>query len=70
MDNTDLIQRYNYDAFVPEKFTPWMRFDESPPLGQPGPSFPLWQLEDHSETSLEAIWSENRFTVVEFGSFT
>jgi hypothetical protein len=70
MDDTDLIQRYNYDAFVPEKFSPWMRFDESPPLGQPAPSFPLWRLEDGSEASLEAIWSENRFTVVEFGSFT
>lgn len=70
MADTDLIQRYNYDEFVPEKFNPWMRFDESPPLGQPGPSFPLWRLEDQSETSLEAVLSENRFTVVEFGSFT
>jgi hypothetical protein len=34
--NSDLLNRYNYDEFIPEKFEPWMRFDESPFLGQPG----------------------------------
>jgi len=29
----DLLRRYNYDEFVPDKFMPWMRFDESPMLG-------------------------------------
>jgi hypothetical protein len=68
--SADLLIRYNYDEFVREKFEPWMNFDDSPPVGQPAPSFPLWRMEDESETSLEAIWTANRFTVVEFGSFT
>jgi hypothetical protein len=70
MTNNDLLQRYNYDAFIPDNFGPWMRFDESPPIAQKGPTFPLWRLDDRSETSLEAIWAENKFTIVEFGSFT
>lgn len=65
----DLIARYNYDAFVPEKFTPWMRFAESPPLGRPAPDFPLWDLEG-TETTLSAVWSAYSYTIVEFGSFT
>ena len=69
MNEQDLITRYNYDEFVPAKFMPWMRFDESPELGVKAPDFPLWQL-DGTETSLSAIWKENLFTVVEFGSFT
>lgn len=69
MAEADLIQRYNYDSFVPEKFGPWMRFDESPPLGEPAPDFPLWDL-DGQETSLSSIWSANSYAIVEFGSFT
>ena len=65
----NLIARYNYESFVPEKFGPWMRFDESPPLGTRGPSFPLWRL-DGGETTLHDILAENPYTVVEFGSFT
>ena len=66
---TSKEERYNYDEFVPAKFMPWMRFDESPELGEPGPDFPLWHL-DGSRTKLSEIWSENQYTVVEFGSFT
>lgn len=69
MSDADLLSRYNYDAFVPEKFEPWMRFDASPPLGQSAPDFPLWQL-DGTETRLSAIWSQHTYTIVEFGSFT
>jgi hypothetical protein len=68
MDN-GLIARYNYDSFVPEKFGPWMRFDESPALGERGPDFSLWQL-DGPQTSLHAICQPHPYTVVEFGSFT
>jgi len=64
-----LIEQYNYDAFIPTKFEPWMRFDQSPPLGEPAPNFALWRLEE-SETSLKEIWTANDFTIVEFGSFT
>ena len=67
--DSDLLQRYNYDAFVPEKFGPWMRFHESPPVGQAAPDFPLWDLEE-KETSLSEVWSQNTYTIVEFGSFT
>lgn len=42
MTAQDLISRYNYDAFVPENFEPWLNFEESPPLGRKGPDFPLW----------------------------
>lgn len=66
---TDLEDRYNYDEFVPAKIRPWMRFDESPELGKPGPDSPLWRL-DGSRTDLSEIWSQNDYTVVEFGSFT
>ncbi len=69
MTDQDLIQRYNYDSFVPEKFIPWMRFDKSPALGEPAPDFPLWTL-DEQETSLSAVWKEHVYTLVEFGSFT
>lgn len=69
MDEADLLARYNYDAFVPEKFESWMRFDASPPLGQPAPDFPLWRL-DGTETKLSAIWSQHTYTIVECGSFT
>lgn len=69
MIDLDLIQRYNYDEFVPEKYEPGMRFDESPPLGTPAPDFPLWDLEG-AETRLSAIWSAHAYTIVEFGSFT
>ena len=69
MDDSDLVSRYNYDEFVPSKFQPWMRFDASPPLGQPAPDFPLWTLEG-SETRLSEVWSRYAYTVVEFGSFT
>jgi len=63
-------ERYNYATFAPEHFEPLMRFEASPPLGQPAPDFPLWQMEDGAATRLSAIWSQHKFTVVEFGSFT
>jgi hypothetical protein len=69
MNDSDLITRYNYDAFVPEKFGPWLRFEASPPLGEVAPDFPLWDLEG-AETQLSAVWSQHTYTVVEFGSFT
>ncbi len=69
MDKTDLISKYNYTAFVPEYFEPWMRFDQSPPLGVTAPEFPLWDLEEN-HTSLGEIWGQHTYTVVEFGSFT
>lgn len=69
MEPKDLAERYNYDSFVPEKFEPWMNFEQSPPVGQKAPDFPLWTLEG-AERSLSTLWSENTYTVVEFGSFT
>jgi hypothetical protein len=69
VSNDDLLSKYNYDEFIPEKFERWLNFEASPPLGQPAPDFPLWQL-DGRETSLSAIWSAHTYTVVEFGSFT
>jgi hypothetical protein len=65
----NLLSRYNYDEFVPEKFEPWLNFDASPPLGYPAPDFPLWNL-DKSVSRLSEIWSVHTYTIVEFGSFT
>ena len=69
MTETDLITRYNYDEFVPHKFQQWLNFEASPPLGQPAPDFPVWQL-DGSPTRLSEVWSNHTYTIVEFGSFT
>ncbi len=69
MTDADLVAQYNYDAFVPDKFERWLNFEASPPLGQPAPDFPLWEL-DGRETRLSAVWSRFAYTVVEFGSFT
>jgi hypothetical protein len=65
----DLIRRYNYDSFTPEKFGPWLNFGGSPALGVQAPDFPLWTLEQ-TTTRLSAIWGQHTFTIVEFGSFT
>ncbi len=70
MADAELLRRYNYDAFVPEKFEPWMQFDQSPPLGEKAPSFPLWQLADQNQTDLAELWKQQSYLVVEFGSFT
>ena len=69
MTTPDLLTRYNYDEFIPAKFEPWMRFDESPPLGEKGPDFPLTHL-DGTETRLSEVLAKNTYTIVEFGSFT
>jgi hypothetical protein len=69
MDKKDLLALYNYDAFIPANFEPWMNFENSPPVGVAAPDFPLWDL-DQNQTSLSEIWSQNMYTIVEFGSFT
>lgn len=69
MDENNLIKRYNYDSFVPEKFTQWMNFKASPTLGQPAPDFPLWDL-DGMQTRLSEVWMNHAYSIVEFGSFT
>jgi len=69
MASVDLLSRYNYDEFVPAKFEPWMRFDQSPALGKLAPDFALWAL-DGAETRLSEVWSRYAYTIVEFGSFT
>jgi hypothetical protein len=64
-----LVQKYNYDEFVPEKFERWMRFGESPLLGQPAPDYTLMDL-DGRQINLSEVLSEHAYTIVEFGSFT
>lgn len=66
--NSDLLA-YNYDEFVDEKFERWMRFDESPPLGEPAPDFPLTTL-DGETIHLSDVWRSAAYTIVEFGSLT
>lgn len=70
MSDQELIEKYNYDKFVPEKFMPWMRFNESPALGEKAPDFPLWNANTQEKTNLSAVWSSHAYTIVEFGSFT
>jgi len=69
MEEKNLTKSYNYDSFVPEKFTPWMNFEASPLLGKPAPDFPLWGL-DEVKTRLSEEWSQHAYTIMEFGSFT
>ena len=70
MSNQELIEKYNYEKFVPESFMPWLNFASSPKLGEKAPDFPLWDADSRTETTLSAIWSAHTFTIVEFGSFT
>ena len=69
MSAEELLKQYNYDEFVPAKFERWLNFESSPPLGQPAPDFPLWNL-DGTPTRLSDVWSRHTYTIVEFGSFT
>ncbi len=69
MSDPELLVRYNYDEFIPEKFGPWLNFKASPLLGAPAPDFPLWDL-DGRETRLSATWLRYAYLIVEFGSFT
>ncbi len=69
MPDQTITDLYNYDEFVPEKFERWMRFDDSPPVGEPVLDFPLWDL-DQTPTSLKTELNRYSYTVVEFGSFT
>lgn len=64
-----MIDLYNYDEFIPEKFERWMNFESSPPLGNNVPNFQLWTINEEP-TSLSEILNMSLFTVVEFGSFT
>ncbi len=63
------VAAYNYDEFVEEKFGRWMRFDESPPLGEPAPDFPLTSLAGET-VQLSDVWRDAAWSIVEFGSFT
>jgi hypothetical protein len=63
-------RHYNYDTFILENFRPHERFDKSPELGKAAPDFPLWQMEDQSQTSLRHQWQDASYLVVEFGSLT
>jgi len=65
----DLLNQYNYDSFVPEKFEQWDNFDASPKTGSNPPDFQLWNL-DQTPVGLFEIFSQNNYTVIEFGSFT
>jgi hypothetical protein len=67
--NDDLLTAYNYDVFIDEKFERWMRFDESPTLGEPAPDFRLTTLDDQM-VHLSEIWKQSAYTIVEFGSLT
>ena len=65
----DILSRYNYGSFVPEKFEPWMNFDASPKTGTVGLDFSLWHL-DQTPARLGEVWPQHDYTIVEFGSFT
>jgi hypothetical protein len=65
----DLITQYNYAVFARENFEPLMNWEASPVIGSAAPDFPLWHL-DGTATSLSATWSQHKYLIVEFGSFT
>jgi hypothetical protein len=64
-----ILAAYNYDTFVGEKVEPWLNFEESPPLGQPAPDFPVTTL-DGQVVQLSEVWRKAAYTIVEFGSLT
>lgn len=66
----ELIKQYNHDEFVMSKVSRWMKWEASPNLGSKATSFPLWDADTQAETALETWWKDNRYLVVEFGSFT
>ncbi len=66
----DLLADYNYESFTPRHYEPWMRFDQSPPLGERAPSLPLQRLDDREDVQLGQLWKQHLYTIVEFGSFT
>lgn len=47
----------NYDSFEQEKFLPWMRFEESPSLGQKVDDFTLFDLSG-TERPFSSIWKK------------
>lgn len=69
MTDKDLIEAYNYDSFVPEKYERWLNFESSLPLGKTIPDFDLWDL-DEKQTTLLAEVNHHPLTFIEFGSFT
>ena len=69
MQSKTFVEDYNYDVFHHTNFMKWMKWDESPVVGSEAPDFPLWHL-DKTETSLSQLWSQHKFLIVEFGSFT
>lgn len=69
MTDKKLIEAYNYDSFVPEKYERWLNFGSSLPLGKSIPDFNLWGL-DEVQTTLQAEVNRHPLTFIEFGSFT
>jgi hypothetical protein len=69
MTDSSIVDLYNYDEFVPEKYERWMNFEASPPLGRRSLDFSLWHL-DGALTTLSEVLNRSLLTVVEFGSFT
>lgn len=63
------VEDYNYPIFHRRYFDKLMNWDIAPPVGSDAPDFPLWQL-DGTETSLSTLWKDQKFLIVEFGSFT
>jgi hypothetical protein len=70
LSDRDLLERYNYDSFIPANFKPWSRFDVSPPLGEPGPDSSLLELDGTTGRTLGEVCAAHLYTIVEFGSFT
>ena len=69
MANSNILELYNYDEFVPEKFERWLNFASSPPLGKRTEDFTLLHL-DGISIRLSEVFNNSLFTMVEFGSFT
>lgn len=69
MTDKELLEAYNYDSFVLEKYERWLNFDSSIPLGKTTPDFTLWDLNEEETTLLTEV-NRNSLTFIEFGSFT
>jgi hypothetical protein len=47
-----VIKNFLLAVIIPEKFESWLNFASSPPLGYPGPDFPMWHLDEQETPSV------------------
>ena len=74
MNREEQIAKYNYPDFDDNALSHVLKWiPNQPELGKKAPDFPLWHLSDDgelTETTLHAVFKQNKLTIVEFGSIS